>query len=94
MKGKGLKIHQTKSGCVKKVEEHRKASKSEAIQVQDNNHSDREGCVNRVHEARKVENLHSPNHREREETEEKPNREERGGKNSGLGTQERKKTKN
>ena len=64
MKGKGLKIHQTKAGCLKKVEEHRKASKSEATQVPDKNHSDREGHVNRDHEASKMENLHSPNLRE------------------------------
>ena len=93
MKGKGLKIHKTKAGCLKKVEEHRKASKSEATQVPDKNHSDREGHVNRDHEASKMENLHSPNFREREETEEKPGKEERGGQNRRKSTQERKKSK-
>ena len=54
-KGKGLKIHQTKAGCMKKAEEHRKAYKSEAIKVQDKNHSDLEGRVHLHHVDSEVE---------------------------------------
>ena len=66
-KGKGLKIHQTKAGCMKKAEEHRKAYKSEAIMVQDQNHSDLEGRVHLHHVDSKVETIGQSRHTEKEE---------------------------
>ena len=79
-KGKGLKIHQTKAGCKKKAEEHRKVYKSEAIKVQDKNHSDLEGRVNRYLGSSEVETIHNTRHLlKEEETERKTDTKVQGG---------------
>ena len=44
-KGRGLKIHQTKSGCAAQIS-NRMKSKSKAASTQDTNHSDARGDVN------------------------------------------------
>ena len=64
LKGRGLKIHQTKTGCLRKTEKHRKAHKSEATQVQDNNHSDRGGRVYQDHGVGEFETLDNPQNME------------------------------
>ena len=44
--GRGLKIHQAKAGCGKKLPvSQRKTHKSEATSTLDSNHSDAHGCV-------------------------------------------------
>ena len=44
--GRGLKIHQAKAGCGKKLPvSQRKTRKSEATSTRDSNHSDAHGCV-------------------------------------------------
>ena len=79
-KGKGLKIHQTKTGCLKKAEEHRKAHKSEAIEVQDKNHSDQEGRVQQRQGGSEVETIRSTRHiEEKEETWRRTETEDQGG---------------
>ena len=80
-KGKGLKIHQTKAGCLKKAEEHRKVHKSETIEVQDKNHSDHEGRVLQYHGGSEVETIRSTRHKEEEEeTGRKPETKDQRGK--------------
>ena len=45
--GRGLKIHQSKSGCMKQLSvSHRNANKSETASTQDSNHSDASSRVN------------------------------------------------
>ena len=79
-KGKGLKIHQTKTGCLKKAEEHRKAHKSEAIEVQDKNHSDQEGRVHQRQVGSEVETIRSTRHiEEKEEIRRRTETEDQGG---------------
>ena len=46
LKGRGLKIHQKKSGCYSKLRDsHRKTSKSAAAVIQESNHSDNSSQV-------------------------------------------------
>ena len=89
-KGKGLKIHQTKAGCMKKAEEHRKAYKSEAIKVQDKNHSDLEGRVHLHHVDSEVETIRQKRHLEKEKR--KPNTEDQGDQTQKTNLQTRKET--
>ena len=90
-KGKGLKIHQTKAGCMKKAEEHRKAYKSEAIKVQDKNHSDLEGRVHLHHVDSEVETIHQSRNTEKEER--KPNTEDQEGQTQKRSVETPKETK-
>ena len=46
LKGRGLKIHQKKAGCFSKLRDsHRKSFKSEAVVIQETNHSDSNSLV-------------------------------------------------
>ena len=75
---------------MKKAEEHRKAYKSEAIKVQDKNHSDLEGRVHLHHVDSEVETIHQSRHTEKEER--KPNTEDQEGQTQKRSVQTEKET--